>query len=45
MAFRTYDDQWHGSHWDESTAHENLPSLSEILRRLFDRRRVSASQD
>jgi hypothetical protein len=44
MAFRTYDDQWHGSHWDES-APESVPSFSEIVRRLFGRLGVGVSQD
>jgi hypothetical protein len=36
--YRTYDDQWHGSRWDESTQHEHLPSLVEVLRGMLSRR-------
>jgi hypothetical protein len=36
--FRPYDDQWHGSHFDEAAQHEELPSLSQVLRGLLRRR-------
>jgi hypothetical protein len=35
--FRPYDDQWHGSQWDEAALHEELPSLSQVLRGLLRR--------
>jgi hypothetical protein len=37
--YRPYDDQWHGSHWEEAGQHEDMPTLSEVLRGLFSRRR------
>jgi hypothetical protein len=40
--YRTYDDQWQGSHWDEAGQHEDVPTLSEVLRGLFSRRRAKA---
>ncbi len=40
--YRPYDDQWHGSHSDEAARHEDMPSLSEVLRGLFSRRRTKA---
>jgi hypothetical protein len=36
--FRPYDDQWHGSHWDEAAQHEHQPSLAEVVRGLLRRR-------
>jgi hypothetical protein len=40
--YRPYDDQWHGSHADEAARHEDMPSLSEVLRGLFSRRRAKS---
>jgi hypothetical protein len=34
-AFRPYEDQWHGSSWDEAAQPEVLPSLMQVLRELL----------